>query len=268
MKAINGEKIFISYASKTDAYSQHPALFFVTEGAIYFGDRQVNAGQCFFLSAYNRINIAEDGVFPAVIYKFELEFSNDDKLLRARGLDLPLRVFNTVAPEKLDNLLGALCNDTYTSISDELDSALAGILLALISPPQAADALPDYGNVHVNKVAEYIEENFASKIRVEALAQTMGLDRMYLRNLFVKHTGMSTMEYIMTTRMNHAKRMLNDDSLSVSEVANAVGYTDVLCFSKAFKSFTGVSPSEYRSDNRKRDQRKQSKSNQVPVFIL
>ena len=268
MKMISGEKIFFSSTTTQEVYSQNPVLFFVTEGAVYFGDRQVSAGQCFFLSAYNRVSIAEDGVFPVVMYRFELEFSGDDKRLRARGLDLPYRVFNTVAKEKLDDLLSVLCSNAYSSVSDELDAALADLVISLIASPESADALPDYGNAHVNRAAEYIEENFASSLKVEALAQMMGLDRMYLRNLFVKHTGMSTMEYIMNTRMDHAKRMLNDDSLSVGAVARAVGYADVLCFSKAFKSFTGLSPSEYRTDHRKRDERKQSKGNQVPVFIL
>ena len=151
-------------------------------------------------------------------------------------------------------------------MSEDFDKAAAALLLSLVTPPKSADLLPDYGNSHVNRVAEYIEENFASPLKVEALAQLMGLDRMYLRNLFVKHTGMSTMEYIMNTRMTHAKRMLEDGSMTVGAVANAVGYTDVLCFSKAFKNFTGLSPSEYRSGNSKREQRRQS--NQVPVFIL
>ena len=50
----------------------------------------------------------------------------------------------------------------------------------------------------------------------------------------------------MNTRMTHAKRLLEDESMTVGAVAGAVGYTDVLCFSKAFKNFTGQSPSEYR----------------------
>lgn len=267
MKIINGEKITLSSPLNHNfLYSPSPAFFFVTEGAIYLGDRQVSDGQGFFLSAFTRTSFADDGVFPATVYKFDLELEHNDKLLRSRGLDIPHRVFNSVLPKKAVALLEALCADEYSSVSDEFDSAAASLLISLVAPPQSADVIPDYGNVHVNRVAEYIEENFSSQLRVETLAQLMGLDRMYLRNLFVKHTGMSTMEYIMNTRMTHAKRMLEDNSMTVGAVANAVGYTDVLCFSKAFKNFTGLSPSEYRSGNRKRDQRRQS--NQVPVFIL
>lgn len=267
MKIINGEKLMISSPLNHNfLYSQSPALFFVTEGAVYFDDRQVSEGQGFFLSALTRTSFAEDGVFPATVYKFELDFEHNTKLLRARGLDLPHRVFNTISTEKAIDVIQALCQDVYVNLSEEFDTAAASLLISLVSPPQSADVLPDYGNAHVNRIAEYIEENFASPLRVESLAELMGLDRMYMRNLFVKHTGMSTMEYIMNTRMTHAKRMLEDDSMTVGTVANAVGYTDVLCFSKAFKNFTGVSPSEYRSGNRKRDERRQS--NQVPVFIL
>lgn len=267
MKIINGEKLVLSSPlNHNSLYSQSPALFFVTEGAVYFGDRQICHGQGFFLSAFTRVSFAEDGVFPATVYKFELELERNSKLLRAIGFDLPYRGFNTASSEKALAVAQALCQDTYISLSEDFDTAAASLLLSLVSPPQSADVLPDYGNAHVNRVAEYIEENFASSLRVETLAELMGLDRMYLRNLFVKHTGMSTMEYIMNTRMTHAKRLLEDESMTVGAVANAVGYTDVLCFSKAFKNFTGQSPSEYRAGNRKREERKQS--NQVPVFIL
>ena len=265
MKIISGEKQFFSCNQKFDIYSNTATLFFVEEGAIYFGDRQINAGEGFFVSAFTKISYGEDGAFPCSLYSFQISVDNGDKKLKAIGFYLPCHSFTLSEPQRIMALCAALCNDGYVSLGDGFDAAAAELLVSAIIP--STDALADYGNPHINRATRYIEENFSGELKVEMLAQMLDLDRMYLRNLFVKHTGMSTMDYIMSTRMTHAKALLENGSERISAIANAVGYKDVLCFSKAFKKFTGVSPSEYRAGIRQKEVRRQ-RQNQVPVFIL
>ena len=92
---------------------------------------------------------------------------------------------------------------------------------------------------------------------MEGIAAELGIDRKYLRNLFAEHMGMSTMDYLMKTRMDRAMELLTSSDASVSIIASSVGSKDVLCFSKAFKNFVGVSPTEYRGAPKRPSPKKQ-----------
>ena len=72
----------------------------------------------------------------------------------------------------------------------------------------------------------------------------------------------------MKVRIERARELLALPELSVSSVALAVGYSDVLCFSKAFKKAVGVSPTEFREGQLLEKQKQEKKANQIPVFIL
>ena len=106
----------------------------------------------------------------------------------------------------------------------------------------------------VRRAKSYIRSNYHRTIKVEDIANMLYIDRKYLRNLFVQYTGESTQQYILKIRMRHAKELLVQTDASVGVVANSVGYTDVLCFSRIFKKYVGISPSEYRKNNKVKTQ--------------
>ena len=57
---------------------------------------------------------------------------------------------------------------------------------------------------------------------------------------------MSPHEYLIEYRISQAKNMLKTTSLSISEIAEKVGYSDSLAFSKVFKNHIGISPKTFR----------------------
>ena len=103
------------------------------------------------------------------------------------------------------------------------------------------------GSKYVDMAKRYIERNYFLDIKVEELAERIGVDRKYLRNLFTEHLGVSTKDYIMNLRIERAKELLSESDMSVISVASSVGYSDALGFSKIFKKYTGLSPSDYRN---------------------
>ena len=66
------------------------------------------------------------------------------------------------------------------------------------------------------------------------------------KGLKLEELGLSFSEYITARRMQKAKELLKDDSRSIEEIANAVGYHDYFYFTKVFKKTQGISPSKYR----------------------
>jgi AraC-like DNA-binding protein len=86
---------------------------------------------------------------------------------------------------------------------------------------------------------------------VPALAERAGVSRATLAKRFTDLVGESPFAYLTRWRMTlAADRLADDDTVTVAEVARAVGYSDAFGFSAAFKRIHGVSPSAYRRDRR------------------
>lgn len=97
----------------------------------------------------------------------------------------------------------------------------------------------------------YIKEHFSEKIRIQDLAEHIGISRSYLGKLLKKETGMSPQEYLIEIRMNRAAELLSGSDDPVKSIAAACGYDDPLAFSKVFKSKFGTNPSEYRIQHKR-----------------
>ncbi len=100
--------------------------------------------------------------------------------------------------------------------------------------------------IYVDQALDYIHHNFKTNIRINDLASYIGIDRSYLTNIFKNVTKMSPQEYLMRYRMEQSMNMLKETDMKICDVAEAVGYSDQLGFSKMFKKYTGISPSDYR----------------------
>lgn len=103
---------------------------------------------------------------------------------------------------------------------------------------------------YVRMTISYIAENYASNIKINELADHIGVNRSYLTSSFKKVTGYSPKEYLVSLRMENAKQMLEQTNLPVNSIASSVGYTDQLAFSRMFKRYSGVSPKAYRESRK------------------
>lgn len=112
--------------------------------------------------------------------------------------------------------------------------------------------------VHSSKMSDYyikeainfIEQNFQNNISIEEIAGVCGINRSYFGKIFRNSVGRSPQEFLMNYRMVKARELLKLTSLSIAEVGSAVGYENQLHFSRAFKGVYGVSPREWRNQNK------------------
>lgn len=91
-------------------------------------------------------------------------------------------------------------------------------------------------------IKEYVKENYMNEISFLDLAKVCHVSRSHLSALFKKEVGCSFPEYLVNFRIHKAAKLLKEENLMVSEVAELVGYQDVAHFSKMFKKYMGVSP--------------------------
>ncbi len=99
----------------------------------------------------------------------------------------------------------------------------------------------------VNRIINYLNENYDQKISLEQIAHNMFLSPVYISKIFKEETGESPINYLIKIRLEKAKDiLLNRNSGSIKSIANQVGYDDVYHFSKLFKKYYGISPLYYK----------------------
>ena len=73
------------------------------------------------------------------------------------------------------------------------------------------------------------------------------LSREYIMKLFKQEYKCGIHEYVQNIRMKKAKELLNDMQIKIKNISQILGYSDTNYFSKAFKNYYGISPTEYRA---------------------
>ena len=95
-------------------------------------------------------------------------------------------------------------------------------------------------------VVEYLQQNYAQPLSLDTISSRFGYTPQYLSSLFHKDTGTTIQDFLQRLRVEEACKQM-DSKLSLTELAQAVGYNDTKHFSKIFRKHKGVSPREYRS---------------------
>lgn len=101
-----------------------------------------------------------------------------------------------------------------------------------------------YKRLHYAK--DFIDSCYASNISLEELSKIALLNTAYFLRQFKKYFHITPHQYLMQTRLKEAKRMLQNQHLSVLDICCNVGYEDVSSFTKLFKKQFGYSPDQYR----------------------
>jgi len=146
----------------------------------------------------------------------------------------------------------ALCN-IYSSLKDEIPSKeyLDTLLLPLCRMLEL-EYLKNENNLLTEeklpeKIVRYIKKNRNRNITSRDICRHFSCSRSYMSSEFNKYTGKSIREYINELRIEDAKLLLKTSSLSVTEIALSVGFTDSNYFSGIFKKNAGLSPLKYKN---------------------
>lgn len=98
----------------------------------------------------------------------------------------------------------------------------------------------------INDILKIIEGNYSKNITITDISKEIFLSSNYISIIFKKEIGESFTDYLAKFRLEKAKQMLKESKLKVYQISNMVGYNNISHFCSIFKSFYGVSPSEFR----------------------
>jgi len=105
------------------------------------------------------------------------------------------------------------------------------------------------GSTHttVMQVADYICTNYADDISIGRLAGIFFISPFYLMKIFKKHTGFSIINYLNRVRVKESAKILERSDMSITDIAAAVGFSNITHFGRVFRQVMGDSPRNYRS---------------------
>ena len=96
----------------------------------------------------------------------------------------------------------------------------------------------------------YIQAHLTESIQREQLGKLVSYDAVYLIKLFKEEIGMTFTDYMTLARMLLAQEMLCETDIPIRDIAARCGYTDFSYFCARFKRICGITPREWRENNR------------------
>ena len=94
---------------------------------------------------------------------------------------------------------------------------------------------------------KFITEHYAEDLSLGQVAKAVNASPFYFCKMFKKITGVNFTDFLSRVRIEHAKNLLLNQNLRVSEIAFEVGFQSLTHFNRVFKKIIGQSPTEYRS---------------------
>ena len=220
----NGKKYYIN---PNDAYIVRPNTL-----AVQTADEKDPWEFCFF--AFNG-DLAEYYVEKTAFKDNTVSVTIENEKIWQTMYDIAIELNNNSSSE-MHNIE---CLYKMLSFFEVADSSLEG-------------ELEDYKLYHkyVYATKRYISFNFSKQLKISDIAKQLNINRSYLYRIFKESTGKSMEEYIVSTRINEARRLLDDTDLPISAISELVGYAYSSTFFKMFKTITGFTQQEYRNKNK------------------
>lgn len=192
-------------------------------------------------------------LFPLKYIAFRTDDMLDDKLiepLNSGHLMISPEIKDTVKEqcEQLAGVYAAEIDESESKITVQIKKKI--ILLQFIHELWKKGFIVENDTTGRNTVEKemvsYIQQNYTGKILLREFGEQFHLSEKYISRYFKDHFHITLSQYVTYLRLEHAKQMLQETDISVTEVAMQSGYQNISYFIRSFKKTYGVSPLKYR----------------------
>lgn len=225
-------------------------LHFILKGKGRFDGVSLGKNDGFMVKKNHMAEYAPDPTDPWTYCWINFDGDIADELLRMVGFRENRSTFLLKENNRIRSLiLDALTYDyEKTDVGMHLNAVLLEIFSVLLAnkPDPFSHTSYSVREKRVKTGLAFIREHYREKNCIERLAKEENVNMRYLSALFRQYSDRSPQAHLIRVRIEEGKRLLRTTSLSVSDIAEEVGYEDVLQFSKLFRKHTGVSPTAYR----------------------
>ena len=195
-------------------------------------------------------------LFPLKYISFRTDDMLDEKLLE------PLNSGHLMICPRVKDTAKELCEQLikiYEAKNDESESKITTQVRTKIILLQFILEMWKKGFVIENdtsgrntvekEMVSYIQQNFTGKISLREFGEQFHLSEKYISRYFKEHFHITLSQYITHLRLEHAKQLLQDTDIPVTEIAMQSGYQNVSYFIRSFQKAYAVSPLKYRKNN-------------------
>ncbi|MBM7564014.1 AraC family transcriptional regulator [Paenibacillus sacheonensis] len=216
-------------------------------------DHAIGPGFCYVFQPGDRVAATHNPERPLVVFFCHFDrspYGSGD--VPAAALPLPRTPVTIRDTAGIESLLSRLIELSHLRSPDDAAEIDLLIKLILVKWVRETDRGADAGHAYyqkqiVVKVQEAIRFRLSESADYEALAASAGSSPRSVSRLMKTHTGLTLKETITKLRMERAVHLLNETTMTVTEVSAAIGYSDIYTFSKLFKRHYGISPTAMRS---------------------
>ena len=240
-------------------------LYYLFSGELYYfiNDRTylVKPGNIVLINEYDIHCTVHSSMkhYDRIVIDFKKEFfedflslCTDIDLFSSFRRDIHLIRLSPQDQNSVEALLLAMQSEYKKNLPGKLSLTKAQLiqLLTFISRQSGScDEEENYVNsAHktISEITAYINNNYRSELTLTRLSEIFYISPYYLSRIFGEITGISFTEYLNGVRIKEAKKLLITTALSVSVIAEAVGYRSCTHFGRVFKEITHYTPTEYR----------------------
>ena len=193
-------------------------------------------------------------LFPLKYISFRTDDILDDKLLEPLNsghLMISPEIEDTVKEqcEQLVEIYGAKKEESQSKITAQIKTKiiLLQFILKLWKKGFIVENDTSGKNTVEKEMVSYIQQNFTGKILLKEFGEQFHLSEKYISRYFKEHFHITISQYVTYLRLEHAKQLLQDTDIPVTEVAMQSGYQNVSYFIRSFKKTYGMSPLKYRN---------------------
>jgi two-component system, response regulator YesN len=133
--------------------------------------------------------------------------------------------------------------------SETLEEMEQGFFRVLSQTEQSIITLQHKRSYHrlIKEIRDYIKQNFKNPdLSLDLLSREFDINPKYLSQLFKDECGERFMDFLLTQRIELAKKLLLETEDQIQDISVKVGYLNAISFARAFKKVTGLSPGDYR----------------------
>lgn len=138
------------------------------------------------------------------------------------------------------------------ALQQVLAGTTANLLGLFYSAQQAQPAFDAQSTNVIESAISRIHNEYANDLSMKLLARELGVGYRWFRGAFAAHTGLAPHRYLLELRLVCARNLLSETELSIKEVAMQTGFQDEHYFSRLFQRKLNLSPSQWRSRDRRR----------------
>lgn len=149
-------------------------------------------------------------------------------------------------PEITTGLLQLAIQNGQKNMKDQADFWLSAAILSFFEKQSEKQESLSEGKSDLTGICEEISHHPNKNWTIGAIAGKLRYSGDHCRRLFVKHTGIPPMEYVIKCRIERASFLLKYTDMTIAEIAYELNYKNVFYFSRQFKQITGIPPGAYR----------------------